>query len=481
MINVIGWFIIACSVLCNSNAATGGSNLNLLAEWVTVDYLWDANHSRALYQESGQFAVANNLITGVKVSSQGDIFVAVPRWMSGVPSSLNKLVSNPNGDGYVLDPWPSWQFNEINRTGSLQYAQSFIIDSQNRMWIPEVGRTNFFDANPSLVTSAPAGIFVVNISDGSVLLNYYFPDSVVPYNNSFVNDIVLDEENGFAYFTNTWGSGGIIVYNINANNSHMFVSSATQRNSSYDFCVNGICYGTDGVGSSPSDGIALSGDNSKLYWSAVQGQGLYSIETKYLWNFSMSDEQFESNLIFLGFKTGCSDGLLYLNGALYYGDVTHSAIVLLNDLSSFTEPNSINPSQSLVASSDSYSLNWIDTFASDLNSNSILYFTSNRLNLFFSGAMDFTGNSGANMRLYQATVMLNTLAPTSSNSATGLTKNAITAIALAGFFVVVAVTVYVSFGGLTKKPTILGDVTAAANPNISPIYTNSGFKEGGNV
>lgn len=448
--------LIGFGVLISSIAAdtVAGLNLNLLAEWVTVDYLWDSNHSRALYEESGQFVVCNNIITGVKVSAAGDIFVAVPRWMSGVPSSLNVLVPNPNGgEGYVLNPWPSWEFNQINRTGSLQYAQSFIIDSQNRMWIPEVGRTNFYDANTALTTSGPAGIFVMNITDGSVLLNYYFPDSVVPYNNSFVNDIVLDEQNGYAYFSNTWASGGIIVYNINKNNSHMFVSAATERNTSYDFCVNDICYGTDGVGASPSDGIALSDDYSTLYWSVVQGQGLYSIETKFLWDFSMTNAEFQSNVVFLGYKTGCSDGLLYLNSALYYGDITHSAIALLNNVADYTAADSVAIVDSIVADTSASSLNWIDTFSLDLNSPTSFYFTSNRLNLFFSGAMDYTGNSGANMRLFQASIVATTASPSPApNSADPLFSTyAVAAVVIAGCFAVLGVVGYFVYLRVTRS------------------------------
>jgi hypothetical protein len=178
-----------------------------IANFVTVDYLWGANHTRSLYEETGQFVVSNNAITGIKVAKNGNIFVSVPRWMSGVPSSLNQLVQNPLGPGYVLNPWPSWEFNALNVSGSLQYAQSFLIDSQNRMWIPDVGRTNFFDANPSLVTSGPAGIFVLDVETGQVLSQYYFPEDIVPYNNTFLNDLVLDETTGFVYISNTYAAG----------------------------------------------------------------------------------------------------------------------------------------------------------------------------------------------------------------------------------------------------------------------------------
>lgn len=395
--------LVFCYVLVVAVESKVNFDLDLVAEFVTVDYLWDSSHSRSLYEESGQFVVANNAIAGIKVSAQNDIFVSVPRWMSGVPSSLNKLVSNPNGKGFVLSPWPSWSFNAIG-SGHLQYTQSFTIDSKNRMWIAEVGRTNFYDANPNLVTKGRPGLLVVDIATGQLLSSYYFPSNILSNNASFLNDIVLDEVNGYAYFTNTWGNGGIVVYNIATNQSHSFTSLATQRNTSYNFCVNNICYGTNGVGASPSDGIALSSDGSRLFWSAVQGQGLYSIATNLLWDFSLTNTAFQQQVIFSGYKTGCSDGLLFVNGNLFYGNLQSSAVGLIEDVLRFDQvPNSLQISDSILSTESPYTLNWIDTFAIDFNNNNALYFTSNRLNLFFSNAMDFTGQSGSNFRIYHCT------------------------------------------------------------------------------
>jgi hypothetical protein len=404
------WQALTSLCVAASGPSSGGAvaslNLDLLAEFVTVDYLWDGNHSRQLYEQSGQFVVANNIITGVKVSKSGDIFVCVPRWMSGVPSSLNKLVANPNGPGYVLAPWPSWEFNALNSTGSLRYAQSMIIDSNNLMWIPDVGRINFFDSDSSLITNGPAALFVVNITDGVVLSTYYFPEEVVPFNNSFINDIVLDEVNGYAYFSNTYGNGGIVVYDINRNISHMFTAQCTERNSSYDFCVNEICYGTDGIGDSPSDGIALSSDNKFLYFSSVQGPTLYMIETVYLWNFDMSNANFESKVVLLGQKAGCSDGLLFLGTSLFYGDITTSQLGVVNNIEVNNQsPNSIVAIKIVrLVSPSAAPISGIDWFAADPHDVSAFYFTSNRLNLYFAATMDFTGQSGANFRIYHASI-----------------------------------------------------------------------------
>lgn len=472
--NILNSFGLFAACVSAQSSSSLPLSLTLIADFVTVDYLWGSSHNRSLYEESGQFVVSNNVITGIKVSSAGDIFVSVPRWKSGVPSSLNKLVANPNGPGYVLKPWPSWDFNAIGVTGSLQYAQSFIIDSNNVMWIPEVGRTNFYDTNPLLLTSAPAGIFKVNVSNGEVISRYHFPEYVVSPNNSFVNDIVLDEINGYAYFTNTWAEGGIIVYNINKNISHAFSGPCTMNNASYNFCVNSKCYGTNALGSNPSDGIALNALGTSLYWSPVGGQGLYSISTVYLWNFTMTNIQFQQRAIFLGYKTGCSDGLLYLNNNLYYGNIQTSTVGSIDNIDTYSSnPNSISYASSSVFPSSPYTLNWIDTFAVDFNNPNAFYFTSNRLNLFFSSVMDFTGQSGPNFRIYHAVVIDGT--STSTNSVSGSSNSfstaSIIAIASSCFIFALFVVVFLlrKYCWISKTSSTRSGTSIGAGINIQLI------------
>jgi hypothetical protein len=284
---------LACLLLCTNTVHSQFSpKFELKAEFVTVDYLWDASHTQAAYSGSGQFQVPNNVITGIKVSAAGDIFVTVPRWKPGVPSSLNKLVPNPNRAGYVLAPWPSWESNAIGKAGSIQYAQSMVIDKMNRMWIPDVGRLNIYTPAP---VNGPSVLYVKDVTSGAALFSYTFPNEVVPYNNSFVNDLVLDENNyNWVYLANTAANGGIIVYNVQLNTSRMFVSQYTEREANVDVVINGYNYGNHGVAAAPSDGIALSDDGATLYWAPVQGATLYSIDTASLQNFTMTDAEFAS-------------------------------------------------------------------------------------------------------------------------------------------------------------------------------------------
>ena len=48
----------------------------------------DATHRRSVYEETGQFIVGNNAITGVKVSKSGDIFVTGTHYTHYTPYTL---------------------------------------------------------------------------------------------------------------------------------------------------------------------------------------------------------------------------------------------------------------------------------------------------------------------------------------------------------------------------------------------------------
>ena len=102
-----------------------------IAQWEVggIDYMWDAEHTKASYIKDGQFILNNNYVAGVKV--YGDqVFVTVPRWFSGVPSTLNyfKFVKGA-GEFFTMKnptliPFPSWEGNAISGGGSSSGSSS---------------------------------------------------------------------------------------------------------------------------------------------------------------------------------------------------------------------------------------------------------------------------------------------------------------------------------------------------------------------
>lgn len=79
-----------------------------------------------------------------------------------------------------------------------------------------------------------------------------FPASVLSGNDSFVNDIVVDEANGLAYMSNTWDQGGIVVYDWTTDASRRFDHPTMHAGPNSNITINGKQY----VFGGPSDGTS---------------------------------------------------------------------------------------------------------------------------------------------------------------------------------------------------------------------------------
>jgi hypothetical protein len=56
--------VILSLILCNAVALL--SQPEIVAEFVSVDYLWDDAHNESFYIQTGLFKLENNVITGVR-------------------------------------------------------------------------------------------------------------------------------------------------------------------------------------------------------------------------------------------------------------------------------------------------------------------------------------------------------------------------------------------------------------------------------
>lgn len=362
-------------------------------EWAALNYTWDAAHTYDSYVSSDKFIVENCLLAGINVDINGDIYVTVPRWRAGVPATLNKIDMATK----TLTPYPSWDMQKEGVDGDLQNVQSMTIDQKRRMWTIEVGRRNFFDGKSAV--AGPAGLWIIDLNTGDILTKYYFPEDVVSSEESFLNDVVVDESRDIAYFTDAWGDGAIIVFDLDTLTSRRYTGASTKNDPSYAMVINGQRYGTR-IFTTPTDGLAMTPEYDAIFYCQVQGTTLYRLPTSVLRNFSSTSSDIDAAVQVLGSKEP-SDGMKYLNGELFWGSLTTSAYYRM-PVTATTTPDMA--SEATVSEVDEITMEWIDTFAIDLQKEhntepSKLWFTSNRLDQYSVQTMDFSGKNGANMRI----------------------------------------------------------------------------------
>lgn len=190
-----------------------------------------------------------------------EVYVTVPRWRRGIPSSLNRVVTR--GDKHLLQPYPSWAMNRMGDCSVLQYVQSMEIDpNTGYMYILDNGRINIFENSSTNV--CPPKLLIWNMQKNAEVHRYVFPADVADPTSCFLNDIVLDYVDGhvaFAYITDVL-EAKLYVYDYNKDESYVFKDPSMQPESPGGYAV---------------DGIAMSPTFDFVYFCPITGRGLYQV------------------------------------------------------------------------------------------------------------------------------------------------------------------------------------------------------------
>lgn len=357
----------------------------ILFHWSRLDWLFEDDQAAEDFYDNEYWKGA--MPAGFKTDRDGSYYLSVPRWEAGIPGTVNKIEVV---DGRpMLVAYPSWEMNAVGDMFALQSVLGWEIDEQNRAWFLDQGH----------IQGAPCQdgaqkIVCWDLTKNELVESVPVPDEIASYEASFLNDLMVDNLNGFVYITDSGltdpPQGGLIVYNMKIKELRRVLHQheSTQDVPGYWFQIAGKPVWKDRPMRTGADGIALSADRKTLYWCPLTGRNIYCIDTALLQDFSIPQEKIAEAVVDLGDKGTNTDGMSADNrGKIYYTMLEGKGIGIYDPgQGSFSE----------FISDDR--MIWVDGMTFD--NMGYLLFNNNRLHELFQGDLDW--NDEYNLIIWKA-------------------------------------------------------------------------------
>jgi hypothetical protein len=246
----------------------------VIAEWNRLPFhLSDAAAEKAYWENKLYEKV---LLQGVKSDSVGNLYVSTARWGGAdVPATVSKLASDGKGS-WVLVPYPSEAMNKVGDPKAFQSVLGFEIDRNDVFWILDQGHIAGKPSEPGAEK-----LVLWDINKNQEIQRYVFSDADSDRKCSFLNDVVVDNDSGFGYITDSGIfcdplHGGLIIYDSKKNVARRIFdqSSLTNDEPGFKFKIHDRSVLEKTPMRIGADGIALSGDKKTLYWTNLTGHAL---------------------------------------------------------------------------------------------------------------------------------------------------------------------------------------------------------------
>ncbi|XP_069685307.1 protein yellow-like isoform X2 [Periplaneta americana] len=396
-------------------------------EWNKLDFKWPDDSVKARYLANSQYIPENITISGVKVW-RDRLYITLPRLRHGVPATLVSIpLATPGTSRSAsppLEPFPSWEMQEVGNCTALQNVQNVEIHSDGYMWVVDSGRVNILSDEPN--NRCPPKLVIFDLSAGTSSTKYdmihkqgssqsdynmqspsvrvvQFPSSVVSQDSSLV-DIVLDiEGDGYTYISDASESDpGLIVYSWKENRSWKVRDIRSMRASKIRTVINGmhieVMRNIGGLALSP---VSHRGERV-LYYSSLSNLLLFSIRTSYLRDEELAVGDVSASVKTLGQKESISEGMVMdSRGVLYYGLLQNNAIARWDTNLPF------DGNQHKIALDNKF-LQWPASFGFDSDrgnltviTNKFQNFLAERVQLHEANFRIITAHTGSKSYLYQ--------------------------------------------------------------------------------
>ncbi|MBL1222466.1 cupin domain-containing protein [Chryseobacterium sp. L7] len=200
----------------------------------------------------------------VAVSRDGRVFATV----HPLASPKLQLVEIVNGKPV---PFPS---AELQKNGGKANDKQFdtplgvVIDKENRLWMIDMGQ--------ELGTTR---LWSIDLKKNKISEKIELPADIAP-KGSFVQDVAIDEKNGWAYLADI-ANPGIIALNLKTKKARRFSGHSTLQSEDVDMIIDGKVIDFGGkpsrVGVNP---ITLSDDRETLFFGSMNGTAWYKVPAR---------------------------------------------------------------------------------------------------------------------------------------------------------------------------------------------------------
>jgi len=230
-----------------------------------------------------QEARFDHQVTGVAVTEDGRRFVNFPRWTDDAPVSVAEVLPNGSIRAYPDEKWNSWRNARANELPVADYfvcVQSIVPDGHGNLWVLDPGAPG----NEKILEGAPKLVRIDLKTNQVTKVIHVAPD--VALQGTYLNDIRFSPDGRIGYITDSGTRGAIIVVDLESGRGWRALDGhpSTQVDKSVTVTIDGKPLKRPD-GRQPafaSDGIAISNDGRTLYYQALTGKTLYSIDTDLL-------------------------------------------------------------------------------------------------------------------------------------------------------------------------------------------------------
>ncbi|MEO0473699.1 MAG: L-dopachrome tautomerase-related protein [Bacteroidota bacterium] len=245
----------------------------------------------------------------VAVSNDGRVFTSIHPMRN--PSFQ---LAERTGEKLVVFPNQDMQTAPDAKTDAgFDTPLGIVFDQQNRLWVIDAG-----------LNLGKTRLFAFDIDSREELMRFDIPQDLAP-KSSFVQDVAVDEKNGWVYLAD-FGNPGIIVVDIAQKSFRKITHLPSMQAEDIDMVIDGKAQLFNGaparIGINP---ITLSADRERVFYGPMSGTKWYSLATQPIRE-GASDEEVLAELKEEGPKPLCDGVATDRAGNHYFTNIQQGSI-----------------------------------------------------------------------------------------------------------------------------------------------------------